>query len=571
MHGKRMGTLLGLMGAVWLAACGGSEALEEAPPSTQEQALAPVTLPIRINSGGGAFTDTYGRLWQADTAYSGGQAFQTTAPIAGTENDGLYQSLRIGDGVSYSIPVPGPGIYTVQFLLIEPEPSPQAVRRMQVLAEYETHVYDYRDLVTPLRAYTLSFDVPVRDGHLNLWLRAIPGSPPPGVSAVEVTDSRWKWLGGSPQLSGQFNSRAPQLAVDGTNQPVVAWEDDSLNNILVSRWTGSTWQQLGDAPGGNSSSRPVLLMDAAGSPMVAFVELRPFPAVTSVRMRRWSGVAWSEVGDALGLEDYEAQSVAATLDNQGRPLVAVVFAGYNVTDSRLHVYRFNGLAWEQVGDALASLGPTAWDGSLRNPSIAVDRFDRIVVAWDESYWRGDLKGKMFTHVFRRSGSQWLRVGTKVPDDSATLSQVPSLALAPDGTPWVAYVSNGIVGVVREQNGAWAATPTAGLKGWGAATLHDVPPLLRMDGAGVPTVLLISRAPDARAGRFLRKWNGSAWVPVMSRVGPFDTSPFIESIRHGLRSDMGFAFNKSGHFLVAMPEDTPSGASHGPLRVRTFTP
>jgi hypothetical protein len=49
--------LLGFVGTAWLAACGGAEVPEEPMLQPQDQAATTVTLPIRINVGGNAFTD----------------------------------------------------------------------------------------------------------------------------------------------------------------------------------------------------------------------------------------------------------------------------------------------------------------------------------------------------------------------------------------------------------------------------------------------------------------------------------------------------------------------------------
>ncbi len=203
-----------LLGAVWLAACGAELPEESSPMAQQEQPV--VTLPILINTGGGAFTDTYGRLWQADP-YGSGAIYKTTEPISGTENDGLYQSMRSGH-VTYEIPVPGPGIYTVQFLLIEPERNLGEPRSMVVEAEGDLVVDLYKSMVTPLRSYNLYFDVPVTDSALSLSVKSAPGSsgaavPGAVVSAIEVTASKWNWLG-----DGPLDARPHSLSVEEMRQ-----------------------------------------------------------------------------------------------------------------------------------------------------------------------------------------------------------------------------------------------------------------------------------------------------------------------------------------------------------------
>lgn len=571
----RMG--LALFSAAGLVACGGAESLEqEAPPSQQEQAL--VTLPIRINVGGGAYTDSYGRLWEADPQTW--DDFRTTEPIAGTVNDELYQTMDLDSSLlSYSIPVPGPGLYTVQFLLIEPERNLSSPRSMDIYAEGSAQVLRYQDMVQPLRSYTAWFEVAVRDNSLNMMVLPGAGSAPAVVSAIEVTKSKWNWLGGSPLEAGKWADIRPSMAVDGSNRPVVAWwgtaSDSPDGNILVSRWTGSTYQRLGGPLGDAGSTNPTVVVDATGEPLVAFIQPHPASNRSRVRVRRWSGTAWTEVGGLVGLDGYEAQAVAATLDRQGRPVLAVALFLPDAMDARIHVYRLNGQIWEQVGDAVAALGSDArnlW-GTLNSLGIAVDPTDRIVVAWGESYWSGPLYGNATAQVFRRNNGVWGRVGAQALLSSDISPTKPSLALAADGTPWVAYRKNGVVDVVREQNGAWVSTSSAGLKGWSMPPITNMfvgSPLLQMDSTGTPTVLTIERA-DGNCGRFIRKWNGTAWSSLENRYGALDSTEFGGEVIGPYETDMALALNKSGQPVVAIPEGPVAGASHGRLRLRTFTP
>ncbi|WP_169787116.1 malectin domain-containing carbohydrate-binding protein [Hyalangium minutum] len=532
-----------------------------------------MTLPIRINVGGGAFTDTYGRLWQADTGYQGyATAFTTTEPISGTENDGLYQSMRIGvPDILYEIPVPGPGLYTVQFLLIEPQRNLAAPRNMRIDAENWSYVDQYQGLVTPLRSYTLFFDVPVVDGALSLQISSYAGSQPPVVSAIEVTPSKWSWLGGSPLAKSTRLSSTPALAVDGANRPVFAWEQDY--DINIARWTGSTYERLGGPLGDAYSLNPTIMVDASGAPVVSFTDQSPDGlSGRCVRTMRWNGAAWADVGGRVCLQNYGALSVASALNKQGQPVLAVLMVNLSLEDARVHVYQFNGTAWEQVGDAVGALGAEMKNTFLEKlrPEIAVDPSGRIVVAWSETYVRGTLAGKAFAHVFRRNNGQWVRVGTQLPSNNNS-SEHPSLALAPDGTPWVAYIKDGAIAVVREQNGAWGSTSTTGLKGRSGPVDRTIAPVLRIDSAGTATVLWLEDAPYHQTGRFLRRWNGTAWAPVDNHLGSFGTHYLSGEPYSCGTTDMAVALTSTGQLIVAMPEVTPANADYGYIRLRMFAP
>jgi len=76
---------------------------------------------IRINVGGQDYTDTQGRLWNADN-FSGNAAIKTTCNITNTENDDLYCSNKWYGGsnpATQSIPVPYDGEFTVRLHFAE--------------------------------------------------------------------------------------------------------------------------------------------------------------------------------------------------------------------------------------------------------------------------------------------------------------------------------------------------------------------------------------------------------------------------------------------------------------------
>ncbi len=362
------------------------------------------------------------------------------------------------------------------------------------------------------------------------------------------------------------------MVLDGNNRPVVAWEDYDSDNVRVAWWTGSTYQRLGDPSILDHSIRPAIMMDASGAPVVSFVELGG--SSDCVRTRRWNGTAWADLGGPVCLQNYNAWSMASVLDKQGRPLIAVMLRERFNNDARVHVYRFNGVAWEQVGDAVRAVGAAAsgMDMDSGQPVIAVDPSDRIVVAWEEHYWEGALANKAYAHVFRRNNGQWVRVGTQLPSLNAW-SRHPSLAIASNGTVWVAYIKDNATAVVREQNGAWAATSTTGLRGCVGPVSQTKAPLLRIDGAGTPMVLLLEEQeePFWWLGRFLRKWNGTAWVPLDNRSGTLDATVMSWQSFTGANTDMAFALTSTGQPVVALPAEAPWGANYGDLRIRTLLP
>jgi len=59
--------------------------------------------PIRVNCGGPSYTDSMGRVWQADTDYAAGVVSQISATMTGTADPTLYQTARRTDSNSTTV------------------------------------------------------------------------------------------------------------------------------------------------------------------------------------------------------------------------------------------------------------------------------------------------------------------------------------------------------------------------------------------------------------------------------------------------------------------------------------
>lgn len=128
----------------------------------------PANAVYRINAGGGAVTNAIGNF-AADTNYSGGATYATTAAIAGTTNGNMYQSERNGYTFGYALPVPN-GTYTVVLHFAELYWTQIGQRVFNVALEGSPWLtsYDIVKKVGPLTAITETSTVTVTDGLLNI-------------------------------------------------------------------------------------------------------------------------------------------------------------------------------------------------------------------------------------------------------------------------------------------------------------------------------------------------------------------------------------------------------------------
>lgn len=155
----------------------------------------PSATAIAVNAAGGDYTSNEGDVFAADQAfasgswgYEGGSTGSVTAPIAGTEDDALYQAYRTGSAFSYRFDGLAAGDYTVDLHFVEPRTRRTGSRIMDVSAEGVV-VIDDLDLVavTGARqtAHVETFTATVADGRLDLDFTA--SSQTAVVSAVIVT------------------------------------------------------------------------------------------------------------------------------------------------------------------------------------------------------------------------------------------------------------------------------------------------------------------------------------------------------------------------------------------------
>ncbi|WP_375434994.1 malectin domain-containing carbohydrate-binding protein [uncultured Hymenobacter sp.] len=144
------------------------------------------TAVLRLKAGSGQLNTSFGSF-AADQYATGGAVYATTAPIAGTEDDALYQTERYGS-FTYTLPVPN-GTYTVTLHFAELYWNRAGQRVFNVAAEGTTvlNAYDIVQKVGPLTATTETFPVTVTDGVLSLaFAPGAGGVDQPKVSAIEV-------------------------------------------------------------------------------------------------------------------------------------------------------------------------------------------------------------------------------------------------------------------------------------------------------------------------------------------------------------------------------------------------
>ena len=147
----------------------------------------PTTLTtLRINAGGGAFTDSQQHAWSADSGFTGGTVKTDNVAIAGTTDDALYAARRVGASMTFAAAVKN-GTYTLKLLMADTVFTAAGQRVFDVYAE-GAKVLTGVDIVKEAGAKTAlvkTLKVTVTDGKLDLaFISTIDKAT---ISAIELT------------------------------------------------------------------------------------------------------------------------------------------------------------------------------------------------------------------------------------------------------------------------------------------------------------------------------------------------------------------------------------------------
>ncbi|MCL1871095.1 MAG: malectin domain-containing carbohydrate-binding protein [Promicromonosporaceae bacterium] len=170
----------------------------------QSKTYVPVTLTttkyqVGVNAGGAAFADATGFTWAADHAAGDGtwgyqgkdKTTSTTAAIAGTDDDALFQSQRTSPDkdLVYTFPDAPKGTYAVDLGFAETEQVDPGKRVFDVLVDghLTQYAYDAKGTVGEDTADWHSTVVQHDGGPLTVELRGGMGLRAPSIAALRVT------------------------------------------------------------------------------------------------------------------------------------------------------------------------------------------------------------------------------------------------------------------------------------------------------------------------------------------------------------------------------------------------
>jgi hypothetical protein len=243
-------------------------------------------------------------------------------------------------------------------------------------------------------------------GGLTLVLKMNPSGNPVLATPSQVLT----WNGSS--WDTMSLSTHDDFTLDGSGNPVVAWGDDP---VYVAYWDGSSWAGLGcslayPAGGVMAGEKPTLCAAPDGKIALACWD----DSINDIRVAIWNGSTWDSPGGSEATSIFGAlspvqkpdsselsapQGMRIALSTDGAPIVAWIddfsfissgTAGGDQGNGVLHIAQWNGVKWAEIGPGSASgrgLGNVSGCG-VKEAALAVGEDGLPVVAWTEySFYR----------------------------------------------------------------------------------------------------------------------------------------------------------------------------------------
>ncbi len=281
--------------------------------------------PIRVNAGGGAYTDSSGNTWSADTGYIGGYGYSTSSTVANTTASPLYQAERYSPGsVQYAFAAPN-GTYTVNLKFAEIYFTTCGQRVFNVAINGSTLDTNFDPCAAAggaFRAVDRSYTVNVTGGAISIALNAVVENP--AISGIEI-------------LSGGSSTPAPPPATGFTpiriNAGGAAYTDPS-GNVWAADTNPVGYSYSTGAGIGNTTTTPLYQTERWNSTTLQYAFSVP-NATYTVKLK-FAEIYFTSCGHRI----FNVSINGATLDANFDPCAAG--GGPNMAADRSYSVTVNG-------------------------------------------------------------------------------------------------------------------------------------------------------------------------------------------------------------------------------------
>lgn len=205
---------------------------------------------------------------------------------------------------------------------------------------------------------------------------------------------------------GEYNPSI-SVGVDGTL--AIAYIDNTSGTslLLVKKWTGTAWEDVGTLPLNidplRNAGKPSLAVYSASLMYVAWVENNG--TYTEVYVKKWDGTSWTRLPESGSLNTITDYTFDPMIKVNAVGIPYVVFRqrnGGGDEDYSVLVFQWNGSsgAWEQLDNRL----PGDYS-QYRNPSIALNLYGKLYTLHTSSSYNN-----LYAHTWDSDSSIWQGLG-----------------------------------------------------------------------------------------------------------------------------------------------------------------
>ena len=281
--------------------------------------------------------------------------------------------------------------------------------------------------------------------YLRLWTPnsnpQLPVDNTPVVGNTPATPAAPVSLNLTSTIDGEATGDRAGLGVacnaDGSIIAIGAYKNDGINgadsgHVRLYQWNGSSWDQMGsdiDGENANDESGIIVSLSSDGT-IVAIGSLRHDSAKGHVRIYKWDGSTWNQLGSDIDGEDANEQSARPSLNSDGT-IVAIGGQSHDQNKGHVRIYKWDGSTWNQVGVDID--GEAAGDQSGRGISLSSDGTIVAIGAPNNDAGDSNNDGGGHVRVYKWNGSSWDQVGLDIDGAAAGDYSGGSLSLSSDGT------------------------------------------------------------------------------------------------------------------------------------------
>lgn len=255
-----------------------------------------------------------------------------------------------------------------------------------------------------------------------------------------------------------YYSDKPAMIYDTYGNLYIAWQHykDTYASLYIKKFDGANWSEVGAgsasgdgiSTGSLSCFYPVIALDSAQQPYVAWANYNTSTDKGCIYVRRFNGTSWIEVGtgsaSGSGISGWQKYmyNLGLALDSSNKPYI--LWCDYRNNIYQIYGKYFNGSAWLEIVPGSSSGNGMCYVAEENMyPIISFDKLGNLIVMW--SGWESS-DNRYYSFVRKYTGTTWTEIGAGSStryqgiDNSRNL-WLDSFALKSDNNPIISVEEN----------------------------------------------------------------------------------------------------------------------------------